>query len=151
MFGGCRECREGHFVFFESAALYSSVWERRISSWLPFAYLSHDKASHAAWAGLGPPPGRAWLFSCFNSSVWLPQWSPESSEGPQSPSSLSLSGTLSPTLPVPPSHPATTTTINHQAREISSTTDWAAKERGRSSKTKAKKKRRKEKKRKKNE
>lgn len=65
------------------------VWERRISSWLPFAYLSHDTASHAAWAGLGPPPGRAWLFSCLNSSVWLPQRSPELSEGPQqSPSSL---------------------------------------------------------------
>lgn len=49
----------------------------------PFAYLSHDTASHTAWAGLGPPPGWAWLFSRLNSSVWLPQRSTEPSEGPQ--------------------------------------------------------------------
>lgn len=86
------------------------LWERRISSWLPFAYLSHDTASHAAWAGLGPPPGPAWLFCCLNSSVWLPQWSPELSEGPQrSSSSLRDPESWPPCSPhPPPSGPAKT-------------------------------------------
>lgn len=83
-----------------------SVRERRVSSRLPFAYLSHDTASHAAWAGLGPPPGPAWLFSSLNSSVWLPQrcLTARSRVPP-------LSGTLNPGLlapltPPPPSGPA---------------------------------------------
>lgn len=93
-----------HFVF-ERAALAACMKEADRLTVPPFAYLSHGSASHAAWAGLGPPPGPARLFSSLNSSVWLPQRSSESSEGPAAESLLSLGPrVLASLLPSPPHH-----------------------------------------------
>ena len=120
MFAGDRNSRRPLCV--SRVQLLQRVWRRRIGSRFPFAYLSHGSASHAAWAGLGPPPGPARLFSSLNSSVWLPQRSSESSEGPAAESLLSLGPRV-----LPPLH------HHHQGqRKNPSATGRAAETRGRS-------------------
>lgn len=110
-----RKCTEGHFVF-GSAAL-CSVFERRTHSWLPFAYLSHDSASHAAWAGLGPPPGPAGYspvsIALFDSPSGALSCLGAHSRDPSL--SLFLFGTLNPALPA-------ALTPHHQASENPSST-----------------------------